>query len=311
MDESFRRHVLGRRLTFDAMAVAPSVSVPTLMVHAAEAALPDNVRRFFSALAGPKHLFWTVGAQTDFYDREPQVGLAVDVAVAHFRRTLGAAPGAGTVVDRQAVSDAITRLLHAIDKRDWAAIRAVLAEQVTTDYTSLFGGSSQTQSVTQLIESWRAVLPGFDPTQHLTGPILAEVFGDAARAHCAVTAVHRLDGDHWTVSGHYDIELARAQRGWAISSITYHNALVVGDKMLPAKAQARARLNTWRFRARAVVRCARVTPGRPGGCVEPSTRSVGTPRMPAQSVPRYRSGQWERPDWYGREGTRRVRTAHK
>jgi fermentation-respiration switch protein FrsA (DUF1100 family) len=84
----------GEWLTFDAIAVAPSVSVPTLMVHADDAALPDNARRFFDAVSGPKHLFWTVGAQTDFYDREPQVGLAVDVAVAHFRRTLGAPGGA-------------------------------------------------------------------------------------------------------------------------------------------------------------------------------------------------------------------------
>jgi fermentation-respiration switch protein FrsA (DUF1100 family) len=76
-------------LTFDAVAAAPRVNVPTLMVHADEAALPDNARRFFSALPGQKHLFWTVGTQTDFYDREPQVGLAVDAAVSHFRHTLG------------------------------------------------------------------------------------------------------------------------------------------------------------------------------------------------------------------------------
>ncbi len=74
-------------LTFDALAAAPSVSVPVLMVHADDAALPDNARRFFSALPGPKHLFWTSGTQTDFYDQEPQVGLAIDTAVAHFRRT--------------------------------------------------------------------------------------------------------------------------------------------------------------------------------------------------------------------------------
>jgi uncharacterized protein len=81
-------------LTFDAMAAAAAMAVPTLMVHADDAALPENARRFFAAIPGPKHLFWTVGTQTDFYDREPQVGLAVDVAVAHFRRTLG--PPAGS-----------------------------------------------------------------------------------------------------------------------------------------------------------------------------------------------------------------------
>jgi len=98
-------------LTFDAVSAASGVSVPTLMVHADDAALPDNARRFFAALPGPKHLFWTVGTQTDFYDREPQVGLAVDVAVAHFRHTLGPPAGSASL-DGQAVSDTIAGSLR-------------------------------------------------------------------------------------------------------------------------------------------------------------------------------------------------------
>lgn len=228
-------------LTFDALAAAPSVSVPTVMVHADDAALPDNARRFFSALPGPRHLFWTVGTQTDFYDRDPQIGLAIDVAVAHFRRTLGPPAGAGTLADRQAVSDTVTRMLHAIDRRDWATVRRALTGQVKTDYTSLFGGSPQEQAATALLDSWQALLPGFDATQHLTGPILTDVFADAARARCAVTAIHRIGADHWTVSGHYDFELTRSHDGWAIRSITFHNVMVLGDERLPAKAQERAR----------------------------------------------------------------------
>jgi fermentation-respiration switch protein FrsA (DUF1100 family) len=231
-------------LTFDAVAAAPGLSADTLMVHADDAALPDNARRFFAGLPGPKHLFWTVGTQTDFYDRDPQVGLAVDVAVAHFRRTLGAAAGTATLSDRQAVSDAITALLHAIDRRDWSGVRAALADQVATDYTSLFGGSPRTQSAAELIEGWRGLLPGFDATQHLTGPVVADVSGDTARASCAVTAIHRMAQNHWTVSGHYDIQLIRAARTWAIRAIVFDNVLVVGDATLPEKAQARARLAT-------------------------------------------------------------------
>jgi fermentation-respiration switch protein FrsA (DUF1100 family) len=227
-------------LTFDAIAAAPGVSAPTLMVHGDDAALPDNVRRFFAALAGPKHLFWTAGAQIDFYDREPQVGLAVDVAVAHFRRTLGPPSGAATLGDRRAIDDTIAGLLDAVDRRDWARIRTALADEVRTDYTSLFGGSPRTQAADELIGSWRALLPGFDGTQHLIGPVLADVSGDAARARCAVTAVHRLGRDHWTPSGHYAIELKRAGAAWRIDSLTYHNLFVSGDETLPEKAQKRA-----------------------------------------------------------------------
>jgi fermentation-respiration switch protein FrsA (DUF1100 family) len=228
-------------LTFDGVAVAPSVSVPTLMVHADEAALPENARRFHAALPGPKHLFWTAGTQTDFYDREPQVGLAIDIAVAHFRRTLGSPHGSATLADRQAISDAITELLHAIDRCDWQAVHGILAEQVRTDYTSLFGGSPRMQSASDLIDTWRALVPGFDGTQHLTGPIVANVSANRARARCAATAIHHIGRDYWTVSGHYQMELIRGDGRWAIASITYEHLLVVGDETLPGKAQVRAR----------------------------------------------------------------------
>ena len=143
--------------------------------------------------------------------------------------------------DREVISDTITQLLHAIDRQDWDGVRAVLAEEVSTDYTTLFGGSPRTQSATELIEGWRALLPGFDATQHLTGPILADVATGTARARCAVTAVHRIGHDHWTVSGHYEIELTRTHWSWVISTITYNHVLVLGDETLPQKAQARAR----------------------------------------------------------------------
>jgi hypothetical protein len=107
----------------------------------------------------------------------------------------------------------------------------------------LFGGAPRTQSAGELIDSWRALVPGFDATQHLTGPMLTEVWSDTARARCAVTAVHRLGRDHWTVSGHYDVELIRMRSGWAIGAIAYQHVLVVGDETLPEKAQTRARVD--------------------------------------------------------------------
>ena len=40
--------------TYDGLVSAPSVTVPTLMVHSDEAVFPDNARRFYAALAGPR-----------------------------------------------------------------------------------------------------------------------------------------------------------------------------------------------------------------------------------------------------------------
>ncbi|MGY2011559.1 alpha/beta hydrolase [Nocardia gipuzkoensis] len=75
-------------LTYDAIALAPHLTQPTVLVHSEDAAIPNGARRFHTALAGPKDILWTQGTQFDFYDQDPQVTLAADTAAIHFRRTL-------------------------------------------------------------------------------------------------------------------------------------------------------------------------------------------------------------------------------
>ncbi|WP_418960786.1 alpha/beta hydrolase [Streptomyces tritici] len=75
-------------LTYDAVALAPRIDRPTLLVHSEDAAIPEGARRFHAGLAGPKDILWTQGTQFDFYDTEPQVSVAVDAVAAHFGRTL-------------------------------------------------------------------------------------------------------------------------------------------------------------------------------------------------------------------------------
>ncbi|MFF0202284.1 alpha/beta hydrolase [Streptomyces sp. NPDC005017] len=75
-------------LTYDSIALAPRIDRPTLLVHSEDAAIPEGARRFHAGLAGPRDILWTEGTQFDFYDREPQVTIAVDAVAAHFGRTL-------------------------------------------------------------------------------------------------------------------------------------------------------------------------------------------------------------------------------
>ncbi len=75
-------------LTYDAIALAPRVTQPTVLVHSEDAAIPDGARRFHTGLAGPKDILWSQGTQFDFYDQQPQVTLAADTVAAHFGRTL-------------------------------------------------------------------------------------------------------------------------------------------------------------------------------------------------------------------------------
>ena len=142
---------------FDALSAAGRVNVPTLMVHSDNAALPDNARRFFAALPGPKHLFWTDGTQTDFYDREPFVSRSVAAAMEHFAETLGS-PDDHRQIDadraRAEITDTLATLLLAVDTLDWAGVRSVLHDRIHTDYTSLFGGTAVTQAAEDLVAAF-------------------------------------------------------------------------------------------------------------------------------------------------------------
>jgi hypothetical protein len=75
-------------LTLDAVALAPEVMVPTLIVHSEEAAIPDGARRFYEGLRCPKEIVWMTGTQFDFYDQPETVDHAVARAAEHLSSTL-------------------------------------------------------------------------------------------------------------------------------------------------------------------------------------------------------------------------------
>jgi fermentation-respiration switch protein FrsA (DUF1100 family) len=75
-------------LQFDGIAVASWVAQPTLIVHSADAAIPEGVRRFAAALPRPSPIRWMDGIQFDFYDQEPNVTRATEAAAAHLKETL-------------------------------------------------------------------------------------------------------------------------------------------------------------------------------------------------------------------------------
>lgn len=129
-------------------------------------------------------------------------------------------------------SDVLTRLLHGIDLRDWAAVRAAFHDEVRTDYTSLWGGEAATVRADDLVADWRAFAGGFTATQHLTGPVV--VTEGLARTH--VRAHHWIDDEVWTVHGHY---LAKVTGG-RIAELTLLTLHQDGNRDLPERARQAA-----------------------------------------------------------------------
>jgi hypothetical protein len=129
-------------------------------------------------------------------------------------------------------AEVITRMLHAIDRLDWAVVRESFADVVATDYTSLWGGEPAEVPAEQLIAQWQEFLATLAATHHQTGPI---VMSDG-RAETHVTAVHWLpNGDAWTVYGHYIAQLVNGK----IAALTLQTFRADGHEGLPAVAARR------------------------------------------------------------------------
>jgi hypothetical protein len=134
----------------------------------------------------------------------------------------------------------IARMLHAVDDLDWDTVRATLAAELTVDYTSLWGGQAQRLPVGELLAGWQALVPGFDTTQHLLGPIVVTRSDDhTATCDTNVRAYHRLAGATWLVAGRYLMSLTRTTDGWRIDGITLRVAYEEGDRALVETARQR------------------------------------------------------------------------
>ena len=141
-------------------------------------------------------------------------------------------------------SDAVTSMLHAIDRLDWQAVRRSFADRVTVDYSSLNGSPGAEVGADDLIAGWKALLPGFDATQHLLGPVVVSRSHDATIAETHVRGYHYIagadGGEVWMVAGHYAARLIEDAGAWAIASLTLTVFYQQGNLALPDLARTRA-----------------------------------------------------------------------
>jgi SnoaL-like domain len=138
-------------------------------------------------------------------------------------------------------ADVLPRMLHAIDVLDWPTVRDAFADEVRVDYTSLSGGQPETLPADDLIGRWQDLLPGFDATQHLIGPVvLTDNGGPGVRADTHVRGYHHIQGsggeETWGVYGHYTAELVNGKITELALQVFYQE----GNLELPAIATGRA-----------------------------------------------------------------------
>jgi SnoaL-like domain len=134
----------------------------------------------------------------------------------------------------QAVRTLVVRIAHTIDTRRWDDLRALYDDEVTTDYTSLFGGEVQRQAGDALITGWRSLLGTLDATQHLAGPIDVRLEGDRATAECHVRGYHvrrgAPGGDEWMVAGQWVIRAVERGGQWRVTAMALRAFYETGNR---------------------------------------------------------------------------------
>jgi hypothetical protein len=139
------------------------------------------------------------------------------------------------------IIEQICRFFVAVDNRAWDDVKKILADEVLLDYSSMGGGEPAVLAPGQIIEAWKALLPGFDVTHHQLGNFLVEAAGDHANAFCYGTATHYLAGDPkgnlWTVVGSYAISLGLINGAWRMLTFKFNLKYVDGNLDLPRLAQ--------------------------------------------------------------------------
>jgi len=75
-------------LDFDPVSKASGISVPSMVVHSDGSAFPDQAKKFYAGLKGPKELIWTDGTHFDYYDQPTQVDNAVKNVARFFDKHL-------------------------------------------------------------------------------------------------------------------------------------------------------------------------------------------------------------------------------
>jgi hypothetical protein len=117
---------------------------------------------------------------------------------------------------RRAITDTVVRYAFALDRRDWALLDQVFAEEAVAHYrTGTFHGRYA------ILAMIRSHLGGCGPSQHLLGNHWVEVDGDRATSTCSVRALHlgagsRADLTPFEVCGTYRDVLCAYADGWRI-----------------------------------------------------------------------------------------------
>lgn len=141
--------------------------------------------------------------------------------------------------ERLKVIMAIRDIFEGTDKQDWSKVQSAFAPKVFLDYSSLSGKPASTLNSTEIIESWKKVIPGFDSTHHQLARFQVVIKDNKAKVHYFGKADHILGNETWIVEGVYDTTLEKTGEQWKVTRHKFSLDQQRGDLTLAAKAMER------------------------------------------------------------------------
>lgn len=130
----------------------------------------------------------------------------------------------GLAADRFDLQDVLLNYATGVDERDRERYRGCFCDDVIV----LGFGERTFHGVNEWLDYVWGALEKYSATQHLLGPVHAEVDGNSARTCCDVQATHFLDdgGARFTLWATYKSELRRLDGAWKIAR---HELVVRGS----------------------------------------------------------------------------------
>ena len=149
--------------------------------------------------------------------------------------------------EKSKIQSVVTQVFVATDNQDWGNVEASFSDQVLLDYTSMAGGEPVELAPTQITDSWKTILPGFDHTHHALSNFNITINDSEATVTHYGNADHFIDlndaEDIWQVVGTYDHHLVKTKSGWKIDRMKFNLKYMDGNMDLPRIAQERVKGN--------------------------------------------------------------------
>lgn len=137
---------------------------------------------------------------------------------------------------RDEIIETANRLFIYTDQRNWEGIKAILADEVLFDMTSMSGGSPVMLKPQQIADMWEEGLKKLKAIHHQVGNYLIIERDEDADISCYGIALHYLPNptnkNIRAFVGSYDLHLSIAGGVWKIDRFKFNLKFIEGNKDL-------------------------------------------------------------------------------